>query len=131
MIERNGWTGIRGSDKLEFTHQTQDGKKVAKAYSKYGRMMTKSKQIVRYFFVSSKRFKDDTDGLLNSGRIELPIDVSDNFRNHLKAEVRAETTDAKGNVTQFWKTLNRNNHLWDCLYYNVAVAYVRGVFKGE
>jgi phage terminase large subunit GpA-like protein len=131
MIERNGWTGIRGSDKLEFTHQTQDGKQVAKAYSKYGRMMTKSKQIVRYFFVSSKRFKDDTDGLLNAGRIELPLDVSDNFRNHLKAEVRAETTDAKGNVTQFWKTLNRNNHLWDCLYYNVAVAYVRGVFKGE
>jgi len=69
--------------------------------------------------------------LLNAGRIELPIDVSDNFRNHLKAEVRAETTDGKGNVTQFWKTLNRNNHLWDCLYYNVAVAYVRGVFKGE
>jgi phage terminase large subunit GpA-like protein len=129
MIERNGWTGIRGSDKNEYNHKDASGKPISKPYSTYGRMMTKDKKIVRYFFVSSKRFKDDADGLLNAGRIALPMDVSENFRNHMTAEIRAETTDSKGNVTQFWKTLNRNNHLWDCLYYNVAVAYIKGVFR--
>ena len=92
-------------------------------------MWTKDKKLFKYFFISSKRFKDDTDGMLNSGAIEVPADVSENFKNHMNAEVRAETVDSKGNVTQFWKTINRNNHLWDVLVYNVAVAYVRGVFK--
>lgn len=129
MISRNGWNGIRGSDKTEFQHKDSIGKSVSKPYSPFGKMMTKDKKIVRYYFVSSKRFKDDADGLLNSGRIKLPLDVSENFRNHMQAEIRTETVDAKGKVTQFWKTLNRNNHLWDCLYYNVAVAYVKGVFN--
>lgn len=129
MIERNGWIGIRGSDKMEFDHKGESGKVIAKPYSRYKQMQTKDRKIVRYFFVSSKRFKDDTDGLLNAGRITLPSDVSGNFMDHMKAEIKAETVDAKGNVTQFWKTLNRNNHLWDALYYNVSVAYIKGVFR--
>jgi hypothetical protein len=129
MIERNNWVGIRGSDKMEFTHTDSNGKSITKPYSAYGRTVTKYKKAVRYFFISSHRFKDDADGLLNSGAIEIPVDASENFRNHIKAEVRTETVDAKGNVKSFWKTINRNNHLWDTLYYNVAVAYIKGVFR--
>jgi hypothetical protein len=129
MIDRNNWIGIRGTDKMEFPHQTKDGKPVMKPYSPYKRAMTKDNRIVRYFFVSSKRFKDDADGLLTTGNIELPADVSANFRSHIQAEVRTITKDTKGNETSFWKQINRNNHLWDCLYYNVAVAYVKGVFR--
>lgn len=131
MIERNGWTGIAGHTNHEFKHTEPGGKIIGKPYSKWGRRMTREKKIIRYFYLSSKRFKDDADGMLNSGKIELPVDVSENFKNHINAEVRAETVDNKGNVTQFWKTINRNNHLWDCLYYNVGVAYVRGVFKAS
>ena len=129
MIDRNSWIGIRGSDKMEFSHRSKEGKAIAKPYSPYGRVMTKEKRIVQYFFVSSKKFKDDADGLLNAGQIELPVDVSNNFRSHLQAEVRTITKDSKGNETHFWKQINRNNHLWDCLYYNVAVAYIKGVFR--
>ena len=114
---------------MEFSHRSKEGKAIAKPYSPYGRVMTKEKRIVQYFFVSSKKFKDDADGLLNAGQIELPVDVSNNFRSHLQAEVRTITKDSKGNETHFWKQINRNNHLWDCLYYNVAVAYIKGVFR--
>ena len=131
IIERNGWTGIRGSDKLEFNHRDANGRTISKPYSAWGRMMTKEKKIIRYYYLSSKRFKDDASGMLNSGVIEVPLDVSENFKNHMNAEVLAETTDGKGNVTQFWKAINRNNHLWDALYYSVGVAYVRGTFKTQ
>lgn len=129
VVERNGWTGIRGSDRLEFDHREPSGRTISKPYSRWKATDTKDKKTLRYFFISSKRFKDDTDGMLNTGQIEVPADVSENFKNHMNAEVRAETVDNKGNVTQFWKTINRNNHLWDTLVYSVAVAYVRGVFK--
>ena len=68
---------------------------------------------------------------MNGGGIDWMVssDVSKAYRNHMKAEVRKEEPTGKGkNITSYWETKNRQNHLWDAEVYNVAAALVWGIF---
>jgi cytochrome c len=128
MCIRNGWTGIRGDQRNSFPHSDRKGNAISKIYSRFNSHQVKGHH-GKYFFVSSKEFKDLTYGLRMSGKIIVPDDVSQNFLDHMEAERREETTNHKtGEVTYYWKTIKRANHLLDCLYYCVSVAYIKGVF---
>ena len=128
---RNGWTGIRGDQRNEFSHKDRRGNRISKIYSRFNSHQVKGSH-GKYFFVSSKEFKDLMHGLRMAGKIVLPDDVSQNFLDHMEAERREESINARtGEVTYYWKAIKRANHLLDCLYYCVAVAYVKGVFGIE
>jgi len=78
MCIRNGWTGIRGDQRNSFPHSDRKGNAISKIYSRFNSHQVKGHH-GKYFFVSSKEFKDLTYGLRMSGKIIVPDDVSQNF----------------------------------------------------
>jgi phage terminase large subunit GpA-like protein len=124
---RNGWTGIRGDQLESFSARLPNGKIVSRSYSVPKRYTAYGKT-GKYISVSSKVFKDMMQGLREAGRIILPDDVSESYKAHMESEHKRVVTNARtGAETSIWMQIKRKpNHLLDCLYYNVAVAYMAG-----
>lgn len=129
ICERNGWIGIRGDQRESFPHKTQSGKIIQKTYSRYNYKTCRNGKTARYFFVSTKVYKDMMQRLRGIGRIITPDDVTAAYRAHMESEIRVEAVNAKtGEISTYWKQIKKANHLLDCQYYGVAVADLKGVF---
>jgi len=61
--------------------------------------------------------------------MEFPSDMSKDFEKHLKAERREMIRSPKtGQEESIWVTKNRDNHLWDCLVYQIGAALMFQLF---
>jgi len=127
--QRYGWTGIRGNGVVtSYKHKIRGGATVEKSYS--APKIKEGKTLVAraiYFEVASNPIKDILWRLMNGEGINwtVPEDVSKAYKRHMKSEVRKE----KDNGKQVWEAADRQNHLWDAEYYNVAAALMNGIFE--
>jgi phage terminase large subunit GpA-like protein len=83
-----------------------------------------------YVMVSSKVFKDMLQDLRSAKRIILPRDISEEYKRHIECEQKRTVINKEtGAEEMMWVPQKKDdNHLFDCLYYNVASAYIMGVF---
>lgn len=129
---RHGWSGIRGEGKKRsFRWAIEGGKPVEKLHSKRERTRAKAGGIVNFFWLATNPIKDIVARMLagEGAPIELPGDLSKAFEHHMKNERREILEDAKtGQEYSIWVTKNRNNHLWDCLVYQVGAALMFRLF---
>ena len=129
ICERNGWIGIRGDQRDFFPHKDRDGNPIQKTYSKYNFKKCRNGKIAKYFFVSTRIYKDMMQRLRQHLQIVTPDDVSTAYKSHMESEIKVDSVNAKtGEVTHYWKQIKKQNHLLDCQYYGVAVGDLKGVF---
>ena len=136
LCVKHGWIGIKGEGvKRFFLHPTKGGKPVEKLFSQTKRIRAKSGGIAKFIFVASNPVKDILARMLANGdQIEFPADLSKPFENHMKCERRTVELNPKtGADKSVWtRPGSKANHLWDCMYYQVAAALVKRVFdSGE
>lgn len=135
LCSKHGWLGIKGDgQRRDFEHITKKGTKVRRLWSKMYRQPAKSGGLARWFFLATNPIKDITHKLVTgaAGELELPADLSKPFETHMKSERREIMKHAKtGQEFSLWITKNRQNHLWDCMVYQVAAALVFGLFGDD
>ena len=140
LCAANGWTGIRGEGEIQsFSHTPKNGrgqrigKPVERLFSEY-RIATGNKGgKCRYVAIASNPLKDILFRLANGKgmRWEVLPDCSKAYKRHMRAEVRKEAPVGKSKrISAYWEQKDRQNHLWDCEYYQVAAALMAGLFSG-
>ena len=128
MCARNQWWGVKGEgQKKSFVW----GNGEEKLYSKRKIAQGKSGTKAYYISLASDPIKDILFNLMNGNGLEwtIPNDVPKSYHNHMRAEVKEEAPVGKRQELQAtWVTKNRQNHLFDAEYYNVAAALIFGIF---
>lgn len=134
LMAKYGWLGVKGEGtKRSWPAIMQNGQKVERLFSQVQRARSKSGPIVKFVFLATNPIKDIAHRILtgNGARLELPADLSKVFENHCRAERREMVRAAKtGQEQSVWVTRNRQNHLWDCLVYQVGAALICRIFDG-
>jgi len=132
LMAIHGWRGIKGEgNKRSFAHVAQNGTKTERLYSKIQRARSPRGAIVQFVFVATNPVKDILHAIItgNGAEIEFPSDLSKTFGKHMKAERREMIRSPKtGQEESVWVTKNRENHLWDCLVYQIAAALMMRLF---
>lgn len=132
LCHKHGWSGVRGEGKKRaFKWTIEGGKPVERLHSKRERARAKSGGIVNFFFLATNPIKDIVSRMLSGdgAPIDLPGDLSKTFEAHMKSERRETFTDRKtGEESSVWVTKHRQNHLWDCLVYQVGAALMFRLF---
>lgn len=127
LCAANGWTGIKGDGKKRsFPHG-----RIERPFSKIQRTASKSGPIIRFVWLATNPIKDIVHRLVTGqgAAMELPGDLSRAFENHMKSERREIIKDGRtGQESSIWVTKHRQNHLWDCLVYQVGAALMFGLF---
>jgi phage terminase large subunit GpA-like protein len=127
------WRGIKGEgNKRSFAHVSQSGAKTERLYSKIQRARSPRGAIVQFVFVATNPVKDILHAIItgHGADMEFPSDMSKDFEKHLKAERREMIRSPKtGQEESVWVTKNRDNHLWDCLVYQIAAALMMRLFE--
>jgi hypothetical protein len=127
-----GWTGVKGEGtKRSFSHKMRDGTMVERLYSTTQRARSKRGPIVSFVFLATNPIKDIVHRILlgEGAELEIPSDVSKAFEAHMQAERREMIKSPKtGQEQSVWVCKNRNNHLFDCLTYQVGAALILRLF---
>ena len=135
LCVKHGWTGIKGDGvRTDWEHVDRTGNKVRRLYSKTQRQKAKSGGIAKWFWLATNPVKDIAHRLITGqgGELEVPGDVSKAFETHMKSERREVVRHARtGQETPLWITRNRQNHLWDCLVYQVGCSLVFELFETD
>jgi len=134
LLAKHGWRGIKGDGiRRSYTHVNKQGKKIERLFSKTTRARSTSGAIVQFVFIATNPVKDIASRLLSGdgARFEVPSDVSPAFKKHVRAERREMSKQRKtGQEESIWVTKSKENHLWDCLVYQVGVACIYRLFEG-
>ena len=132
LMATHGWRGIKGEGtKRSFTHVTPNGTKTERLYSRVQRTPSPKGPIVHFVFIATNPIKDIVHALIsgNGAELEMPSDLSKSFEKHMKSERREMIRSPKtGQEESVWVTKNRDNHLWDCLVYQVGAALMFRLF---
>ena len=64
---------------------------------------------------------------MGGGEWELPFDTPDWYLNEVTAEIREESTDAKGRSSWGWVQVRRDNHMLDCECMQIVAALITGM----
>ena len=128
----HGWTGVKGEGtKRSFSDKMKDGTMVERLYSTTQRARSKRGPIVSFVFLATNPIKDIVHRILigEGADLEIPSDVSKAFEAHMQAERREMIKSPKtGQEQSVWVCKNRNNHLFDCLTYQVGAALILRLF---
>jgi hypothetical protein len=120
--------------RTDWEHVDRAGNKVRRLYSKTQRQKAKSGGIAKWFWLATNPVKDIAHRLITGqgGELEVPGDVSKAFETHMKSERREVVKHSRtGQETPLWITRNRQNHLWDCLVYQVGCSLVFELFETD
>ena len=132
LCAKHGWMGVKGEgNKRSFPHKLQNGNRVERPYSTVQRARSKAGPIVKFVFLATNEVKDIAHRLLQGegAELELPSDLSKSFEYHMRSERREMVRAPKtGQEQSVWVTKNRQNHLWDCLVYQVGAALIFRLF---
>jgi phage terminase large subunit GpA-like protein len=134
LCAKHGWMGVKGEGMKRFYPYVRgDGKTIERLHSKTMRTKSKAGPIVPYVELATNPIKDIVHRLLigEGAALEIPSDVSKAFEQHMRSERREMVKQAttKQESTSVWVCKNRNNHLWDCLVYQVGAALIFGLFQ--
>jgi hypothetical protein len=129
LCASNEWTGLKGDGThTSFPHDLH-GRRIERLYSKPHRQRAKSGGIAQYVLLASNPLKDILSRMFANEQIELPGDLSKAFEKHIRAERRETIRNVKtGKESYVWVTRNRQNHLWDAMYYQVGAALIFRLF---
>jgi len=132
LCATHGWMGVKGDgNRRSYTHHDANGKPIERPFSKVQRARSKKGPIVKFVFLATNEVKDIAHRLIigEGASIEFPADLSKSFEHHMRSErremIRVGKTEQEKSV---WVTKNRQNHLWDCLVYQVGAALIFRLF---
>lgn len=104
---------------------------VWKLFSKYQYSTTSHQIRYRTIRFSNLRAKDALVGQMGlpGGHFGVPVDVSKDYREQMKSEVKREVSPG---VYRWQKIKDHyDNHLWDCEVMGIVMATIRGVLRIE
>jgi hypothetical protein len=128
---RFGWLAVFGDGKRTgWIHKTRNGT-IARPWSPPQKTRAPSGGVVAYFFWSSNYAKDVLANLVEGkgAQFDLPDDLPDTHRAHLKAEHHIQLPSGKW----AWEKIHasKDNHMWDtsamAVVYALAMGYLVGV----
>lgn len=127
----NGWSAVKGEgERKHYLYTPARGRSVERLFSTFNTHKGSRGTTWRYVLLASDPIKDILWRLMNGKGIRWEVlpDASKAYKNHMKAEVRKEVPIGKRKqLSHHWETVNRQNHLRDCEYYQVAAALMLGL----
>lgn len=118
------WFTMNGTVKDEYIH-TIKGRGVKLIFAPQERHVVENVQCISFNF-SSQRAKDALAGLIKSGRVKVPCDVSKDYIKQMQAESKQESIDKRtGRVSLKWIASGNNSHMWDCSIMAVIFAMMK------
>jgi phage terminase large subunit GpA-like protein len=118
-LGRYGWLGLNGRGEESYPWQIE-GKSYRRMYSIPDRQTTSDRKTAVNTNFSSSGAKDILQILKqgNGSRWEVPIDVSEAYKNAMNSEIKKLTAKGKHE----WITVKNKNHWWDCESMQVIAA---------
>lgn len=129
----HGWTALHGSGDDWFWHQTEDGRREQRMWSKVEDAVAPSGGSAPYIFWASEPIKDMLASLRGGGgaKWEIPSDAEPEYMEQLFGDAKKEKiSKTTGRAEWRWVKVGPN-HAWDCEAMAIAVACMMRIFVVE
>jgi hypothetical protein len=132
---RHGWFAILGTNESAFQHPKLDLRRrvIGQEYKLYSRIrdIAVGPTKCRLILLASERLKDITSYLRDGKSLlwEVPGDVPELYLKQINGESKRETVEPKTKRAVFRWVQIKDNHAWDCEYYQTAAALMVGILQ--